>query len=71
MPPNFRLLMLGPRGIGLRTQAEKLQQLYGWRVVDFKAIVQEKLKEIIARPLKLPNNIPALNEGPCEICLSQ
>ena len=25
MPPNFRLLMLGPRGIGLRTQAEKLQ----------------------------------------------
>ena len=39
MPPNFRLFMVGPRGIGLRTQAEKLQELYGWRVVDFKQIV--------------------------------
>jgi len=36
MPPNFRLSMLGPRGIGLRTQAERLEKLYGWRVVDFK-----------------------------------
>lgn len=69
MPPNFRLLMMGPRGIGVRTQAERLEQLYGWRVVDFKAIVQEKLKEIINMPMKLPNNIT--NEGPCMISLSE
>jgi len=25
--------------------------------VDFKAIVQEKLREILAMPVKLPNNI--------------
>ena len=39
MPPNFRLAMLGPRGVGVRSQAERLEQLYGWRVVDFKQIV--------------------------------
>ncbi len=39
MPPGFRLLMLGPRGIGVKSQADKLQDLYGWRVVDFKQIV--------------------------------
>lgn len=36
MPPNFRLSVTGPRGIGVHTQTERLEQLYGWRVVDFK-----------------------------------
>jgi len=39
MPPDFRVMMMGPRGIGVRTHAAKLEQLYGWRVVDFKEIV--------------------------------
>lgn len=39
MPKNFRLLMTGPRGIGVRTQAALLEDLYDWRVVDFKKIV--------------------------------
>ena len=47
MPKDFRLLMAGPRGIGCRTQAALLEDLYGWRVVDFKQIVQDKLKEIL------------------------
>ena len=69
MPPNFRLMMIGPRGIGCRTQAAKLEQLYGWRVVDFKQIVQDKLREIMTLPAKPPNNIT--NEGPCMISLSE
>ena len=69
MPPNFRLAMLGPRGIGVKSQAQKLEGLYGWRVVDFKQIVQDKLREIISMPVKLPNNIT--NEGPCMICMSE
>ena len=69
MPPNFRLLMMGPRGIGVRTQAKKLEELYGWRVVDFKKIVQDKLREILGWEKKPPNNIT--DEAPCSICLSQ
>ena len=69
MPPNFRLLMMGPRGIGIKSQAEKLENLYGWRVIDFKAIVQAKLREILSMQIKLPNNIT--NDGPCMIGLSE
>lgn len=69
MPPNFRLAMMGPRGIGVKSQAERLESLYGWRVIDFKQIVQDKLKEILSMPMKLPNNIT--NEGPCMICMSE
>lgn len=50
MPPGFRLMMMGPRGVGVRKQAKLLEDLYGWRVVDFKAIVQEKLREIVSMP---------------------
>lgn len=39
MPENFRMMMMGPRGIGVRSQAEKLEELYGWRVIDFKQII--------------------------------
>ena len=69
MPEGFRLMMFGPRGIGVKSQAERLEKLYGWRVVDFKQIVQNKLREIMAQPAKLPNNIS--DQGPCMICLSE
>ena len=69
MPEQFRVLMVGPRGAGIRTQAEKLKEFYGWRVVDFLQIVKDKLNEIMQLPQKLPNNITS--EGPCMICMSE
>jgi len=30
MPASYRLLMVGPRGIGTHTQAALLQEQYGW-----------------------------------------
>ena len=69
MPEQFRILIQGPRGSGVKTQAKKLEDFYGWRVVDFVQIVQDKLAEIMALPQKLPNNIT--NEGPCMICMSE
>ena len=39
MPERFRVLLMGARGAGVRTQAEKLEEFYGWRVVDFMQIV--------------------------------
>jgi len=36
MPSCYRLLMVGPRGIGTHTQAALLQEQYGWRVVDYQ-----------------------------------
>jgi len=59
MPPDFRLLMLGPKGAGVHTQAKMLEEEYGWRVVDYLEVVQTKLREIIAQPEKLPNNVIA------------
>lgn len=36
MPDIFRVLMIGPRGTGKRTQAKHLSDTYGWKIVDFK-----------------------------------
>jgi hypothetical protein len=69
MPADYRILILGPRGAGVRTQARLLNQKYGWRLVDFNLIVRNKLQEILALPIKPPNNITTV--GPCMICLSQ
>lgn len=68
MPPNFRLLLLGPKGVGVKTQAKRLQDFYGWRVVNFLDIVQKKLSQLIKMRDKPPNNIV---EGRCMVCLSQ
>lgn len=57
MPADFRLMMVGPRGIGVHTQADRLEQFYGWRVVDFHQIVQDKLSEILMMNPKPRNNI--------------
>jgi len=57
MPPNFRVLMLGPKGVGKMTQAQKLEHFYGWRVVNFLDIVQTKLARILKQKIKPPNNV--------------
>ena len=51
-------------------QAARLEQFYGWRVVDFMQVVQDKLREILAMPSKLPNNI-CPETGPCMVSMSQ
>ena len=71
MPPNFRLLMLGPKGAGVHTQAKRLENEYGWRVVDFLEIVQNKLRTILEMKEKPPNNVVEGLEDKCEICMSQ
>jgi len=35
MPSDYRVLLLGPRGAGVRSQAKALNDHYGWRLVDF------------------------------------
>lgn len=62
--------MMGPRGCGVNTQAQKLKEEYGWRVVDFIQIVKDKLNEILSQPQKLPNNL-CTDIGPCMVCLSE
>lgn len=69
MPENYRLMMLGPRGCGVRSHAAKLEQFYGWKVVDFMQVVQDKLREILAMPSKYPNNI-CFDDGPCMVSMS-
>lgn len=68
MPDDYRLLILGPRGAGVKQQAQNLNDKYGWRVVDFNKIVRDKLAEIMALPVKPPNNLTTV--GPCMVCLS-
>lgn len=68
MPYDYRILMHGPKGSGVHSQAKKLNEHYGWRVVDFNQIVRNKLAEILALPQKPPNNLRT--DGPCMVCLS-
>jgi adenylate kinase family enzyme len=39
MPKEFRMLLIGQKGIGKKTQAQKLSNLYGWPVFDYPALV--------------------------------
>lgn len=57
MPKNYRLMMVGPKGIGVHTQARKLQEYYGWKVVDYQKIVRDKLNDIFHQDVRLPNNV--------------
>jgi hypothetical protein len=43
MPDAYRLMMLGPRGVGVHTQAEKLSEMYGWKIVDYPKLVKDRL----------------------------
>ena len=56
MPSNFRILMLGPKGVGQHTQAAALSETYGWRIVDFKQVVRDKLEELMRYEIHIPNN---------------
>lgn len=56
MPDLFRILMIGPKGSGKHVQAKLLSEIYGWKIVDFKEIVKQKLDELIKFDGHLPNN---------------
>lgn len=47
MPKIFRMLLLGPRGSGKHDQAKLLSDTYGWKIVDFKKIVKQRIEELI------------------------
>ena len=70
MPANLRLMMLGPRGSGVKTQAKLLEDKYGWQVIDFNLIVQNKLREILSMPIKPPNNI-CTDVGECMVSMNE
>ena len=56
MPDLFRILMIGPKGSGKHVQAKLLSEIYGWKIVDFKKIVKQKLEELIKFDGHIPNN---------------
>jgi len=56
MPSGYRILMQGVRGSGKHTQAMKLSNIYGWRVVDFKELVRSKIEEMSKLEMHIPNN---------------
>lgn len=68
MPDSYRLLMMGPRGIGVHTQAQKLHDIYGWKVIDYPALVKSKLEAILKEDFHEPNNVIP---GQSKISLSQ
>lgn len=35
IPESYRLMMVGPKGIGCHTAAASLSNLYGWKVIDY------------------------------------
>ena len=56
-------MMVGPQGIGVHTQAEKMSAAYGWKVVDYQQVVRERLasilreEEALTKEEHLPNNV--------------
>jgi hypothetical protein len=48
--------MLGPTGAGKHTQAQRLSETYGWKIVDFKQLVRSKLEEMMKLDIHIPNN---------------
>jgi len=57
MPKEFRMLMLGPRGMGIHTQAGALQDVFGWKIVDYPSLVKKKLESILKEEHHEPNNV--------------
>lgn len=63
IPDTYRLMMVGPRGIGVHTQAAKLHELYGWKIVDYQELVKSRIGAILREEVHLPNNIiPGLSK---------
>ena len=56
MPKEFRMLMIGQKGIGKSTQAKMLSDLYGWPIYDYPEIVKRRLEEMNALEAHIPNN---------------
>lgn len=56
LPTVFRTLIIGPQGAGKHEIAEKLNEEYGWKIVDFKKVVREMLGEIMQLEIHIPNN---------------
>jgi len=44
VPTEQRILILGPKGIGVHTQAQKLSEIYGWKVIDYPKMVKQRLE---------------------------
>jgi adenylate/nucleoside-diphosphate kinase len=64
MPDRFRLLLSGPTGAGKSTVAHKLSEKYGWRIVDWNQIVNNKIDEMRRRgDQHFPNNPAAEGYG--------
>lgn len=56
MPAQYRLLLQGPSGSGKKSQAKKLADKYGWKIIDFKQLVKDKVVELSQRETHQPNN---------------
>jgi hypothetical protein len=74
MPISYRVLLLGPKGVGRHTQAQLLNELYGWKVVDFQKVVKDKLetlmKSVLAGETHIPNNPAYVSLGLSRIGLN-
>jgi hypothetical protein len=59
MPKCYRLMMMGPKGIGIHTQAERLNLKYGWKIIDYPQLVRDRLAMILKRDkdAHVPNNV--------------
>jgi len=49
--------MTGARGIGVHTQANKLAEIYGLKVIDYQQLVKKRIMAILKADHKLPNNV--------------
>jgi hypothetical protein len=57
LPEKFRLMLTGPKGIGVHTQAQILSELYGLQIVDYQEMVKRRIEELLKEETKLPNNV--------------
>jgi YHS domain-containing protein/transcriptional regulator with XRE-family HTH domain len=72
MPAIFRVLMLGARGSGRHTQAKLLSQIYGWKIVDFKQLIKQRVEALVKQEIHIPNNpLPGGRIGLSEVELNE
>lgn len=69
MPQTQRLMIVGPRGIGVHTQSANLSKLYGWKVIDYQQMVKQRLSQLLKRDAHIPNNFEP--HGKSQIGLSE
>lgn len=72
MPAIFRVLMLGARGSGRHTQAKLLSQIYGWKIVDFKQLIKQRVEALVKQEIHIQNNpLPGGRIGLSEVELNE